>query len=63
MPQTHFGPKRSSENCATPKVLMNLGKKRRGVVKALGVTEVTYYRWRQEYGAMTTEGLRTGKGD
>jgi hypothetical protein len=22
------------------------------VVKALGVTEVTYYRWRQEYGGM-----------
>jgi transposase-like protein len=24
------------------------------VVKALGVTDVTYYRWRQEFGGMTT---------
>jgi hypothetical protein len=24
------------------------------VVKALGVTEVTYYRWCQEYGGMTS---------
>jgi hypothetical protein len=24
------------------------------VVKVLGVNEVTYYRWRQEFGGMTT---------
>jgi transposase-like protein len=23
------------------------------VIKALGVTDVTYYRWRQEYGGMS----------
>ena len=23
-------------------------------IKAIGVTEVTYYRWRQEYGGMST---------
>ncbi len=35
-------------------VLLGQGKKVAEVVKALGVTEVTYYRWRQEYGGMTT---------
>ena len=31
-------------------VLLGQGKKVAEVVKALGVSEVTYYRWRQEYG-------------
>ena len=35
-------------------VLLGQGKKVAEVVKALGVTEVTYSRWRQEYGGMTT---------
>ena len=28
------------------------------VVKALGVSEVTYYRWRQEYGGMSVPQAR-----
>ncbi len=35
-------------------VLLGQGKKIAEVVKALGVTGVTYYRWRQEFGGMTT---------
>ena len=35
-------------------VLLGQGKRVAEVVKALGVTEVTYYRWRQEYGGMST---------
>jgi putative transposase len=34
-------------------VLLGQGEKVGEVVKALGVSEVTYYRWRQEYGGMT----------
>ena len=34
-------------------VLIGQGKKVVEVIKALGVTDVTYYRWRQEYGGMT----------
>ena len=30
------------------------GKRVAGVVKALGITDVTYNRWRQEFGGMTT---------
>ena len=34
-------------------VLISQGKKVVEVNKALGVTDVTYYRWRQEYGGMS----------
>ena len=34
-------------------VLLGQGKKVAEVVKALGVSEVTYYRWRQEHGGMS----------
>ena len=34
-------------------VLLGQGKKVAEVVKALGVSEVTYYRWRQEYWGMS----------
>jgi putative transposase len=34
-------------------VLLGQGKRVAEVVKALGVSEVTYYRWRQEYGGMS----------
>ncbi|OAN43800.1 transposase, partial [Paramagnetospirillum marisnigri] len=33
-------------------VLVAQGRKVADVAKALAVTEVTYYRWRQEYGGM-----------
>ena len=35
-------------------ILLGQGKKVAEVVKALGCTDVTYYRWRQEFGGMTT---------
>ena len=34
-------------------VLISQGKKVVEVIKVLGVTDVTYYRWRQEYGGMS----------
>jgi putative transposase len=34
-------------------VLLGQGEKVAEVVEALGVGEVTYYRWRQEYGGMS----------
>ena len=34
-------------------VLLGEGKKVPEVVKALGIHEVTYYRWRKEYGGLT----------
>jgi putative transposase len=34
-------------------VLISQGKKVVDVIRALGVTDVTYYRWRQEFGGMS----------
>ena len=39
-------------------VLLGQGKKVAEVVKALEVSEVTYYRWRQEYGGMSVPQAR-----
>ena len=39
-------------------VLLGQGKKVAEVVKALGASEVTYYRWRQEYGGMSVPQAR-----
>jgi transposase-like protein len=39
-------------------VLLGRGEKVAEVVEALGVSEVTYYRWRQEYGGMSVPQAR-----
>ena len=39
-------------------VLLGQGKKVAEVVKALGVSEVTDYRWRQEYGGLSVSQAR-----
>ena len=39
-------------------VPLGQGKRVAGVVEALGVSEVTYYRWRQEYGGMSVPRAR-----
>ena len=35
-------------------VLLSQGHSVANVIKALEISEVTYYRWRKEYGSMTT---------
>lgn len=54
MPTKRFTPEQIIGKLRHADVLLGQGKKVAEVVKALGVTEVTYYRWRQEYGGMTT---------
>ena len=39
-------------------VLLGQGKRVAEVVKALGVSEVTYYRWRQEYGGLKADQVK-----
>ena len=36
-------------------VFISQGKPVADAVRAMGVTEVTYYRWRQEFGGLNTE--------
>ena len=39
-------------------VLVSQGQTVADAVRAIGVTEVTYYRWRQEYGGLKTEQVK-----
>ena len=39
-------------------VLVSQGQSVAEAIRAIGVTEVTYYRWRQEYGGLKTEQVK-----
>jgi transposase-like protein len=39
-------------------VLVSQGQTVADAVRSIGVTEVTYYRWRQEYGGLKTDQVR-----
>ena len=39
-------------------VLLSQGKSAAEAVRAIGVTEATYYRWRREYGGLKTDKVR-----
>ena len=39
-------------------VLVSQGQSIADAVRAIGVTEVTYYRWRQEYGGLKTDQVK-----
>ena len=39
-------------------VLQGQGSSAADAIRQIGVTEVTYYRWRREYGSMKTDQLR-----
>jgi len=53
MPQKRCRPEEIIAKLREAEVLLGQGKKVPDVVKALGVSEVTYYRWRKEYGGLT----------
>ena len=54
MPKKRFQPEEIIGKLRHADVLLGQGKKLAEVVKALGVSDVTYYRWRQEFGGMST---------
>ena len=58
MPRKSFRPEEIIAKLREADVLLGQGKKVAEVVKALGVSEVTYYRWRQEYGGMSVRQAR-----
>jgi putative transposase len=53
MPQKRYRPEEIIAKLREAEALLAQGKKVPDVVKALGVSEVTYYRWRKEYGGLT----------
>ena len=58
MPRRRFRPEDIIAKLREADVLLGQGKKVVEVVKALGVSEVTYYRWRQGYGGMSAPQAR-----
>ena len=52
MPRKQYRPEEIIAKLREAEVLLAQGNKVPEVVKALGVHEVTYYRWRKEYGGM-----------
>lgn len=53
MPKKRYRPEEIISKLREADVLISQGKKVVEVIKALGVTDVIYYRWRQEYGGMS----------
>ena len=49
MPQKPYRPEEIIAKLREAEVLLGQGQKVPEVVKAIGISEVTYYRWRKEY--------------
>jgi len=58
MPKNRYRPEEIISKLREADVLTNQGKKVVEVIKSLGITDVTYYRWRQEYGGMSVPQAR-----
>jgi putative transposase len=52
MSQKHYRPEEIIAKLREAEVLLGQGQKVPEVVKAIGVSEVSYYRWRKEYGGL-----------
>ena len=52
MSQKHYRPEDIIAKLREAEVLLGQGNKVPEVVKAIGVSEVSYYRWRKEYGGL-----------
>ena len=52
MSQKHYRPEEIIAKLREAEVLLGQGKKVPDVVKAIGISEVSYYRWRKEYGGL-----------
>jgi len=53
MPQKRYRPEEIIAKLREAEVLIGQGKRVPEVVKAIGISEVSYYRWRKEYGGLT----------
>ena len=53
MPQKRYRPEEIIAKLREAEVLLRQGKKVPEAVKAIGISEVSYYRWRKEYGGLT----------
>ena len=52
MPRKRYRPEEIIAKLREAEVLLGQGKKVPEMLKVLGISEVTYYRWRKDYGGM-----------
>ncbi len=53
-----FTPEEIISKLREAEVLLSQGQEVKAVCRSLGISEQTYYRWRQEYGGMRTDQAR-----
>ena len=61
MPRKRHKPEEIVAKLRQVDVLVSQGQSVADAVRAIGVTEVTYYRWRQEYGGQKSDQVRKMK--
>ncbi len=58
MPRKKHKPEEIVAKLRQADVLISQGQDVADVIRQIGVSEVTYYRWRQEYGGLKTEQVK-----
>ena len=58
MPRKRHKPEEIVAKLRQVDVLISQGQSVADAVRSIGVTEVTYYRWRQEFGGLKTDQVR-----
>ena len=58
MPRKRHKPEEIVAKLRQVDVLVAQGQSVADAIRSIGVTEVTYYRWRQEYGGLKTDQVR-----
>ena len=61
MPRKHHKPEEIVAKLRQVDVLTSQGKSVADAIGAIGVTEVTYYRWRHEYGGLRSDQVKRMK--
>jgi putative transposase len=58
MPKKRYKPEEIVVKLRQVDVLVSQGQNISDAIRQIGVSEVTYYRWRQEYGGLKTEQVK-----
>jgi transposase-like protein len=58
MPRKRHKPEEIVAKLRQVDVLVSQGQSLTDAIRSIGVTEVTYYRWRQEYGGLKTDQVK-----
>ena len=58
MPRKKYRPEEIITKLREADVLISQGQTVASVIKSLGVSDVTYYRWRKDYGGMNTSQIK-----